>query len=129
VYRRKDVPAKLEYNQNPREGDPVVIATGPYAIRARKPPADRPDGPPESGMHGFDPRKVPDMKASFFAAGPDIVRGKTVGTFENVNLYPWIAHMLGLQAPKSDGDLNILAGTLRDNGREVTDAAGETKQE
>ena len=77
-------------------------------------------------MHGFDPHKVPEMKASFFAAGPDIVAGKTVAPFENVNLYPWIAHMLGLRAPKTDGSLNILAGTLRDNGKEATD---ESKQE
>lgn len=128
AYRRKDVPARLEYNQNPREGDPVVIATGPYAIRARKPPAERPDNPPDPGMHGFDPRKVPEMKASFFAAGPDILPGKTVGSFENVNLYPWIAHMLGLQAAKNDGNLNILAGTLRDNGRETADAGKSTEE-
>ena len=128
AYRRKDVPAGLEYNQNPREGDPVVIATGPYAIRARKPPADRPDNPPDPGMHGFDPRKVPEMKASFFAAGPDILPGKTVGSFENVNLYPWIAHMLGLHAAKNDGNLNILAGTLRDNGREFADADKSTEE-
>ena len=59
---------------------------------------------------------LPEMKASFFAAGPDILPGKTVAPFENVNLYPWIAHILGLTAPKTDGDPNILAGTLRDNG-------------
>ncbi|WP_348262231.1 ectonucleotide pyrophosphatase/phosphodiesterase [Telmatobacter sp. DSM 110680] len=128
AYRRRDVPAELEYNQNPREGDPVVIATGPYAIRARKPPAERPDNAPEAGMHGFDPHKVPEMKASFFAAGPDIVAGKTVGSFENVNLYPWIAHMLGLQVPKNDGNLNILAGTLRDNGRETANADKSTQE-
>jgi len=128
AYRRKDVPAGLEYNQNPREGDPVVIATGPYAIRAHKPPADRPDNPPEPGMHGFDPHKIPEMRASFFAAGPDILAGKTVAPFENVNLYPWIAHMLGLQAPKTDGSLNILVGTLRDNGGETANA-DESKQE
>jgi len=116
AYRRKDVPADLEYNQNPREGDPVVVATGPYAIRAHAPAAGKPDQPPIPGMHGFDPRKMPQMKASFFAAGPDIVPGKTVAPFENVNLYPWLAHMLGLSAPKSDGSLNILAGTLRDGG-------------
>ena len=122
AYRRKDVPAGLDYNQNPREGDPVVVATGPYAIRAHKPPADRPDHPPELGMHGFDPHKVSEMKASFFAAGPDIVEGKTVAPFENVNLYPWIAHLLGLKTPKNDGSLNVLAGTLRDNGDETTSA-------
>jgi len=116
VYRRKDVPADLNYNQNPREGDPVVIATGPYAIRAHGPPADKPDQAPNPGMHGFDPHKLPQMKASFFAAGPDIVEGKTVAPFENVNLYPWLAHMLGLTPPKTDGSLNVLAGTLRDGG-------------
>jgi len=119
VYRRKDIPAGLNYNQNPREGDPVVIATGPYAIRAHEPAAGRPDQPPIPGMHGFDPRKVPQMKASFFAGGPDIVAGKTVAPFENVNLYPWMAHILGLTPPKTDGSLNVLAGTLRDGGGEA----------
>ena len=126
VYRRKDVPAGLNYSQNPREGDPVVIATGPYAIRAHAPPADKPDHPPTTGMHGFDPRKIPEMKASFFAAGPDIVAGKTVEPFENVNLYPWLAHMLGLTPPKTDGSLNVLAGTLRDGGA-VPETEGAAK--
>ena len=116
VYRRKDVPAGLNYSQNPREGDPVVIATGPYALRAHGPPDGKPDLPPTTGMHGFDPRKVPAMKASFFASGPDIVEGKTVAPFENVNLYPWLAHMLGLTPPRNDGSLNVLAATLRDRG-------------
>jgi alkaline phosphatase D len=116
VYRRKDVPAGLNYNQNPREGDPVVIATGPYAIRAHGPPAGKPDQAPIPGMHGYDPHKLPEMKASFFAAGPDIVSGKTVAPFENVNLYPWLVRMLGLTPPKTDGSLDVLAGTLRDGG-------------
>jgi alkaline phosphatase D len=118
VYRRKDVPAILNYNQNPREGDPVVIATGPYAIRAHGPPAGATDKPPIAGNHGYDPRKMPEMKASFFAAGPDIVAGKTVAPFENVNLYPWLAHMLGLTPPTTDGSLNVLSGTLKDGGAE-----------
>ncbi|WP_263352862.1 alkaline phosphatase family protein [Acidicapsa acidisoli] len=116
VYRLKDVPAGLHYRNNPREGDPVIVPTGPYAIRAHAPDAGKPDSPPIAGQHGYDPHTMPEMKASFFAVGPDIVHGKTVAPFENVNLYPWIAHILGLNPPKSDGDLNILAGTLRDNG-------------
>ncbi|MFC5865239.1 ectonucleotide pyrophosphatase/phosphodiesterase [Acidicapsa dinghuensis] len=121
VYRRKDVPAGLRYDENPREGDPVIVPIGPYAIRAHGPGKNpdgtpRPDRAPEVGAHGFDPRRMPEMKASFFAAGPDIVEGKTVQPFENVNLYPWIAHILGLEPPKTDGNLNILSGTLRDNG-------------
>ncbi len=116
VYRRKDVPAGLNYRDNPRQGDPVVIATGPYAIRAQGPPADKPDHPPIAGNHGFDPHRMPEMKASFFAEGADLVHGRTVRTFENVNLYPWLAHMLDLQAPKTDGKLSVLAITLKDHG-------------
>jgi predicted AlkP superfamily pyrophosphatase or phosphodiesterase len=116
VYRRKDVPASLNYNQNPREGDPIIVATGPFAIRAHAPAAGETNKPPNLGMHGFDPHLLPEMKASFFAEGPDLRAGKTVAPFDNVNLYPWMAHLLGLDPPKTDGDLNILLGTLRDNG-------------
>ena len=125
VYRRKNVPADLNYSQNPREGDPIVVATGPYVIRAHGPKQGEADRPPPVGMHGYDPHKMPEMKASFFAAGPDILAGHTVIPFENVNLYPWIAHMLGLNAPKTDGSLSILAGTLGDGGAEP---GAETKE-
>ena len=118
VYRLKNVPAELNYSENARAGDPVVVATGPYAIRAHAPAPGWEDDAPEAGMHGFDPFKLPEMKASLFAAGPDIVEGKTVAPFENVNLYPWMAHILGLKTQKNDGSLNILAGTLRDGGGE-----------
>ena len=122
VYRRRNVPANLNYRENAREGDPVVIATGPYAIRAHGPGAGKAETAPNVGMHGFDPGIVPAMKASFFAAGPDIVAGKTVAPFENVNLYPWLAHMLGLTPAKNDGSLNVLSGTLRDGGGEPDEA-------
>jgi len=116
VFRRKDVPAGLNYNQNPREGDPVIVATGPFAIRAHTPQSGSPDHAPSLGMHGFDPRMVPEMKSIFFAVGPDLRAGRTVAPFANVNLYPWMAHLLGLTPPKNDGSLNILSGTLRDDG-------------
>ena len=125
VYRRKDFPAELNYRHNARIGDPVILSMGPFVFRAHAPPAGKSDNPPPVGMHGYDPRKMPEMKASFFAAGPDIVSGRTVRPFENVNLYPWLAHMLGLNAPKSDGSLNVLAGTLRDGGGETSEQ--ETK--
>lgn len=116
VYPRKDLPPDLHMSQNPRIGDPVVMATGPYAIRAHVPAASQAETSPPAAVDGLDPEAQPQMKAIFFAAGPDIAPGKTVAPFENVNLYPWMAHILGLKLPKSDGNLNILAGTLRDDG-------------
>lgn len=125
AYRLKDVPARLNFNQNPREGDPVVVATGPYAIRAHGPRQGEADKPPTPGMHGFDPHTVPEMKASFFAAGPDIVEGGTVKPFENVNIFPWLAHILGLAPTRNDGSVNILAGTLRDGGADPDESIGK----
>ncbi len=123
VYRRKNVPGDLHYSENEREGDPVVIATGPYAIRAHGPAMGKPDRTPNPGGHGYDPALMPEMKASFFAEGPDLLPGQKVLPFENVNLYPWLAHMLGLHAPKTDGSLNVLAGTLRDDGSDAAQAS------
>ena len=122
VYRLKNLPASLN-DRNDRMGDPVIVATGPYAVRVHAPagaagPPPRTEAPPRI-VDGFDPHLVPQMKGIFCAAGPDIVEGRTVAPFESVNLYPWLAHLLGLTPPKTDGSLNILSGTLRDNGDEI----------
>ena len=113
VYRRAKVPANLDYNQNAREGDPVIVATGPFAIRAHAPEDPAKDYPPNKGSHGYDPREMTEMRAIFYAEGPDIRRGVTVRPFENVNLYPFVAELLGLDAPASDGKLSVLAGVLK----------------
>lgn len=107
VYRRARVPADLHYSSNARIGDPVVIATGPYAIRVHA--ADR---SPDRGMHGYDPRVVPEMRAIFYAEGPDIRAGVRLKAFENVNLYPFLAEILGLDAPETDGSAAVLEPAL-----------------
>ena len=111
VYRRAHVPAALDYDQNPREGDPVIVPTGPFAIRAHADPTR--DFPPNKGSHGFDPGEMPSMRAIFYAEGPDIRKGATVRPFENVNLYPFLAYLLGLEAPATDGKLSVLQGILK----------------
>ncbi len=113
VYRRKRVPAAFAYDQNPREGDPVIVPNGPYAIRAHGPASGAPDNPPEAGVHGYDPRAMKSMRALFIAAGPDIRPGSTLEPFENVNLYPLLATILGLDAPKVDGNLHVLSKILK----------------
>ena len=111
VYRREKMPAYLHYDSNPREGDPVVVPTGPYNIAAHEPRSNGNPATPSRGGHGYDPRTMPSMKAIFYAAGPDIRAGVTVAPFENVNVYPLIAKILGLrvgadrrQAPRAAGN-------------------------
>jgi predicted AlkP superfamily pyrophosphatase or phosphodiesterase len=113
VYRRSQLPADLHYNVNPRAGDPIVVPTGPYSIRAHAPPGDAGARPPNKGVHGYDPYKMKTMFAIFYAAGPDIRPGTVVAPFENVNIYPAIAKILGLQYGTIDGDPRVLQNILQ----------------
>jgi alkaline phosphatase D len=118
VYRRANVPAELHYSDNPREGDPIIVARGPYAIRAHAPTADGEDRAPTVGNHGFDPYAMPNMKAVFYAEGPDIRAGVKLKSFENVNVFPLLVKILGLDAPPVDGSLGVLSGVLTEQAQQ-----------
>lgn len=111
VFRRARVPAELHYNGNPREGDPVIVAQGPYLIRARR--AEENSSSPLVGNHGYNPFRMNSMRAIFYAEGPDIRPGTRLKPFENVNVFPFIVKILGLTSPKVDGDANVLSLALR----------------
>jgi hypothetical protein len=134
VYRRAQMPPSLHDDGNPRSGDPIVVTNGPYLVRfstgalssalSTMNPNARHD---EVGAHGYDPGRVPEMKASFFAAGPDIRSGVTLEPFENVNVYPLIAKLLGLdishlKTGAIDGDLRVLAPILKNGAAEGSKA-------
>ncbi len=110
VYRREKVPKSLHFDSNPREGDPVVVPTGPFAIVAHAPGNST---APVRGVHGYDPATMPSMKAIFYAAGPDIRAGVDVQPFENIHLYPLIAEILGLRIGPVDGQLPVLQVVLK----------------
>jgi alkaline phosphatase D len=113
VYRRAKVPAELHFNQNLREGDPVVVAQGPFLIRAHAPPANGKAAFMLMGEHGYNPFEMTSMRAIFFAEGPDIRPGVKLKPFESVNVFPMIVKILGLESPKVDGSSNVLSVALR----------------
>ena len=108
VYRRKDVPAYLHFNENVREGDPVVVPNGPYVFRAHA-NADK----VHAGEHGYDVTRMPEMKALFVANGPDIQPGTKLASFPNVDVYDFIAKLLGLKPAQNDGTLAPLKTALK----------------
>ena len=90
----------------------MIVANGPYAIRAQA--AERTTHPPpEAACTGYDSRVIKSMRALFIAVGPDIRPGSVLEPFENVNVYPLVANILGLNAPKVDGSLNVLSKILK----------------
>ena len=65
-----------------------------------------------AGAHGFDPT-YSDMHVLFRACGPDFRKGYTrESTFRNVNVYPLLAHLLGITPSPSDGSLEEVKDLL-----------------
>jgi alkaline phosphatase D len=109
VYRLKDVPGKLDFNRNEREGDPVVVPMQLVPITAKPKEAEIKG----VGAHGFDPAQFPEMKAIFYAEGPDIKPGVKIAPFTNVNVYDFVCGILGLKPAKNDGDRKALRAARR----------------
>ena len=66
-----------------------------------------------AGKHGYDPKQVPEMKATFFAWGPAFKSNQVINEFENVNVYPLVAEILDLKInEKIDGKLKTLKPIL-----------------
>ena len=61
------------------------------------------------------------MRAICYAIGPDIRPNTTVPAFENVNIYPLIAKILGLDTTPTDGDLKVLAPILPSRQKDKRD--------
>jgi predicted AlkP superfamily pyrophosphatase or phosphodiesterase len=64
------------------------------------------------GTHGYD-NLAPEMEALFIASGPAFERQVVLSPFENVDVYPLMMNLLGLQALPSDGNLTPFAQALK----------------
>lgn len=109
VYLKADVPEHFHYGEKDdkmnRLGDVLMIPEWPKVFSNKK---------PGIGYHGFDPYKVKDMHAIFYAWGPAFKKGIEIPSFENVHIYPLIAEILGLNyTEKIDGRKEVLLPILK----------------
>lgn len=89
AYLRGELPRHLHYDKDPRIGDLVVVMNDHYQIGL----ANR--AVRVGGGHGWDPT-LRSMHATFIASGPGIRAGKVIPSFENIDIYPYLAELLGL---------------------------------
>jgi len=103
VYRREQTPERWHYRDSDRVGDLVVFVHGPdVAVTGIQNRVSR-------GAHGFDEQEFKTMDAIFYAAGPNITPGVILKPFENVNVFPFITKILGLENPPDiDGKEAVL---------------------
>lgn len=110
VYLADDVPSRWHYGKKDdrynRIGDIILVAQAPHVF-------GEPGGHIPIGEHGFDPA-LPDMHATFYAWGPAFKTQQKIPGFENVNVYPLVAKILGLPyTEKIDGKPGVLEGILK----------------
>ena len=110
VYLSDDVPSHFHYGKKDdrynRIGDIILVAQAPHVF-------GRPTDHIPIGEHGFDPA-LPDMHATFYAWGPAFKPHQKIAGFENVNVYPLVAKILGLPyTEKIDGRPGVLEGILK----------------
>lgn len=108
VYRRKKLPRDLAFRTNAREGDPVVVPVAPYIVSWHAMTHSH----SYIGSHGYDPHTTPEMKAIFYAEGPDVKPGVKLSSFDNVDVYSFVAKILDLKPGKTDGSLKSLQPAL-----------------
>jgi predicted AlkP superfamily pyrophosphatase or phosphodiesterase len=109
VYLAAGVPARWHYSEADdhyhRIGDIILVAHEPLMFSSH--------GHVSAGEHGYD-NSLPDMGATFYTWGPAIRSGMTIPAFENVNVYPLIAQILGLTVDQPvDGTIGTLKPILK----------------
>jgi len=106
VWKKGDVPKRLHFGTNPRIGELVLLADSSYSLGYKGYKTE------EGGAHGYDNQNS-DMHAIFYATGPALKKGYIAPSFENINLYPLMAFLLGIKPAGTDGKLENVSGILK----------------
>jgi predicted AlkP superfamily pyrophosphatase or phosphodiesterase len=104
-WRKTELPVRFHYGRNPRILPFVCLAHTGWDISS-----DR-HGVTAKGTHGFDPDD-PLMAALFVAHGPAFRSGVVLKPFDNVDVYPLLARLIGIKPRPNDGRLEHLASAL-----------------
>jgi predicted AlkP superfamily pyrophosphatase or phosphodiesterase len=110
VYKQEEFPQHWHYH-NARSGDLLLVANpNRYFVAGTREKVMKEFAPhSQFGAHGYDPQYVHDMIGIFYAAGPNVAKGMSIPSFENVHVYPLLCRILGLPIPeKIDGSESVL---------------------
>jgi predicted AlkP superfamily pyrophosphatase or phosphodiesterase len=106
-WNKADIPARLHYGHNPRVAPIVCMPQTDWLLTTHDAKRSRPTG----GDHGYD-NQSPEMLAVFVASGPAIRHGVRLPVFDNVDVYPLLARLVGVKPQPNDGRLSDLAPAL-----------------
>ncbi|GLB53251.1 alkaline phosphatase family protein [Neptunitalea chrysea] len=111
TYKQEAVPNYLNFKNQDRIGDLVLVCDAPSELVYKKSKKSGPISP--KGTHGYDPFENKNMGAIFYIEGPNIKKGYVQSAVENVHIYPLVAHLLGLKITQPiDGNLHALESMI-----------------
>jgi predicted AlkP superfamily pyrophosphatase or phosphodiesterase len=99
-WKKGHFPARFHYGQNPRVAPIFCLPETGWEIFSRTARM----GGQEKGAHGFDPAS-PEMAAVFVASGPAFRPDVRLKSFDNVDVYPLLARLVGVKPQPNDGSL------------------------
>lgn len=105
------IPARFDYGSNARVPQLVCLADVGWRITTTA-YLDKHKGHVSLGEHGYD-NADPRMQALFVAHGPAFRSGIRFHAFPNVDVYPLMAHLLGIPPKFSDGRFEDVQGMLK----------------
>ncbi len=111
VFYKNDIPKRYHYDaEQERIGDLLIMPKAPYTFGRKSRPHNV-----GASTHGYDPKLTPEMGAIFFANGNAFNKITNLAPFENINVYPLIAHILDLEYDSTsiDGNFNVLKPILK----------------
>ena len=109
VYWKRDIPKRWHYRDHERIPEVMIVAEEGWTLM---PMGHGPKMP--RGDHGYD-NELTSMQAIFVADGPAFKSGYSRKVFENIHIYPLLAHILGLEPyAEIDGDLDVVKDLLVD---------------
>lgn len=112
-WEKDKIPARYGYGTNRRVPPIVCLAeTGWYFATAAAIKRRWAEHPRDGGAHGYDPHD-PTMRAVFVARGPAFKPGVVLPPFDNVDVYPLLTTVIGVEGDKGDGQLDPVKAALR----------------
>ena len=102
AFKREELPAKYHYGKHStRITNLVVMPDMDWTVEYRKPEVER--RPIGKGAHGFDCFER-EMSMVFYGTGPAFRKGYEQHSFQNLNMYIILCHLLGVEPSENDGD-------------------------
>jgi predicted AlkP superfamily pyrophosphatase or phosphodiesterase len=109
-WKKDALPARWNFGTHPRVPPIVCQMDEGWDAVYRSEIAKRPAH--ARGSHGYDPA-LPSMRALFIARGPAFRAGTRLPVFDNVDVYPLLAKLIGVPPLPNDGTLAPLQPALK----------------